>query len=98
MPHRELVQHGAAVTGDALRAGDEIGFEVIEPGVSGFIVNSEEEALAAIARIATLDRRRVRAAFERRFTATGMARAYLEVFAQLLEPGELRASGKRPGA
>jgi glycosyltransferase involved in cell wall biosynthesis len=72
--------------------------EIVEPGVSGFIVNSEQEALAAIARIATLDRRRVRAAFERRFTATGMAGAYLEVFARLLEPGALRASAKRPGA
>ncbi len=39
--------------------------EVIEPGVSGFIVNSEAEASQAIARIPQLDRGAVRAAFER---------------------------------
>jgi glycosyltransferase involved in cell wall biosynthesis len=69
--------------------------EIIEPGVTGFIVESEQQASEAIARAATLDRRRVRAAFERRFTATSMARAYLEVFEGLLNPGELRARGER---
>lgn len=58
--------------------------EVIEDGVSGFIVNSEEEALGAIARLPGLDRRRVRATFERRFTSTVMANGYLDVYARLL--------------
>jgi glycosyltransferase involved in cell wall biosynthesis len=58
--------------------------EVIEHGITGFIVNSEEEALAAIARLPVLDRRKVRAAFEQRFTATTMARAYLDVYARML--------------
>ena len=67
--------------------------EVIDEGVTGFIVNSEEEALAAIARAPDLDRRRVRAAFDRRFAATTMARAYLDVSAQLLDAQRLgRAS------
>jgi glycosyltransferase involved in cell wall biosynthesis len=56
--------------------------EVIDEGVTGFIVNSEEEALAAIARAPDLDRRRVRAVFDRRFGATTMARAYLDVYAR----------------
>jgi glycosyltransferase involved in cell wall biosynthesis len=58
--------------------------EVIDEGVSGFIVNSEEEALGAIARLPGLERQRVRATFERRFSATVMARGYLEVYARLL--------------
>jgi len=37
--------------------------------VSGFIVETEEEAVQAVKRLATLDRREVRRAFERRFTA-----------------------------
>jgi glycosyltransferase involved in cell wall biosynthesis len=58
--------------------------EVIEHGRSGFIVNSEEQALAAIARVKELDRRAVRAAFEQRFTAHRMASAYLDVYADLI--------------
>jgi glycosyltransferase involved in cell wall biosynthesis len=58
--------------------------EVLEDGVTGFIVNSEEEALAALARVDTLDRARIRAEFERRFSSLSMARAYVEVYTQLL--------------
>jgi glycosyltransferase involved in cell wall biosynthesis len=58
--------------------------EIVEDGVTGFVVNSEEEALRAIARARDLDRRRVRAAFERRFTAEEMARAYLDVYEDCL--------------
>jgi glycosyltransferase involved in cell wall biosynthesis len=47
--------------------------EVIDDdGVTGYIVDSEEEAVAAIGRVHELDRRRVRAIFERRFTARRM--------------------------
>jgi hypothetical protein len=58
--------------------------EVIEDGVTGFIVNSEEEALAAIARVGTLDRARIRAEFERRFSSRSMARTYVDVYTNLL--------------
>jgi glycosyltransferase involved in cell wall biosynthesis len=59
--------------------------EVIEHGVTGFIVNSEAEAVAAIAQLGTLDRTRIRAEFERRFAAPVMARAYVDVYERLLE-------------
>ena len=59
--------------------------EVIDEGVTGFVVSSEEEALAAITRVPHLDRRRVRATFSRRFAATTMARAYLDVYARVLD-------------
>ncbi len=63
--------------------------EIIDEGVTGFVVDSDQEALAAIARVAQLDRRRIRATFERRFAASTMARAYVEVYSQLLQAAPL---------
>jgi glycosyltransferase involved in cell wall biosynthesis len=54
--------------------------EIIDDGITGFIVRSESEALAASARVMNLDRRRIRATFERRFAAITMARAYVNVY------------------
>jgi glycosyltransferase involved in cell wall biosynthesis len=67
--------------------------EVIDPGVTGHIVDSEEEALAALSNIGQIDRRTVRAVFERRFAARAMARSYLDLYARLLKSRHLlRAS------
>jgi glycosyltransferase involved in cell wall biosynthesis len=63
--------------------------EVLEDGVSGFIVKSEDEAVAALSRLQQLDRRRVREAFERRFTAERMAGDYVRVYTQLLDDRRL---------
>lgn len=60
--------------------------EVIEHGVSGFIVSSVEEAVAAVHQISSLDRRAVRAAFERSFTSERMARHHLDYFAERIAP------------
>jgi glycosyltransferase involved in cell wall biosynthesis len=58
--------------------------EVIDDGVTGFIVESEAEAAEAIARrLPKLDRREVRAGFERRFTARRMAEDYVKYYRQL---------------
>jgi glycosyltransferase involved in cell wall biosynthesis len=66
--------------------------EVIDDGLSGFIVNDEIEAVCALSRIDTLDRARVRATFERRFTARRMAEDYLDLYQELCEPApRLRA-------
>jgi glycosyltransferase involved in cell wall biosynthesis len=59
--------------------------EVVEEGVTGFIVESEEQAFAAVARLSSIDRRTVRAAFEQRFTAEIMANTYLDVYAEMLQ-------------
>ncbi len=59
--------------------------EVIEDGVSGFIVADEDAAVDALRRIGSLDRHRVRAAYERRFTAARMAADYETVYRQLRE-------------
>ncbi len=58
--------------------------EVIEDGVSGFVVDTAAEALAVLPRLLQLDRRMVRAAFERRFTAARMAAGYLKIYDELL--------------
>jgi glycosyltransferase involved in cell wall biosynthesis len=55
--------------------------EVIDDGVTGFIVKTEDEAIEALARIGSLNRLRIRRVFERRFSATAMARRYLSVYA-----------------
>jgi glycosyltransferase involved in cell wall biosynthesis len=59
--------------------------EVIEEGVTGFVVDSWEGALRAIDHVPTMNRRAVRASFERRFTARRMARDYLRIYDALLE-------------
>ena len=58
--------------------------EIVEEGVSGFMVDTIEEAVTAVGRIASLDRAKVRAQFERRFTAERMARGYLDIYRKLL--------------
>ncbi|WP_091864458.1 glycosyltransferase family 4 protein [Methylobacterium brachiatum] len=58
--------------------------EIVEDGVTGFIVESEAQATAALRRIGTLDRAIVRKNFEARFTAERMARDYLALYRRLL--------------
>lgn len=60
--------------------------EVVEDGVTGFIVDDDASALAAINRIGTLDRGRIRREFERRFTSRRMAEDYLAHYRLLTEP------------
>jgi glycosyltransferase involved in cell wall biosynthesis len=57
--------------------------EVVDDGVTGFVVDSEDEAVRALARLGELDRRAVRARFERRFTANRMARDYVKLYEDL---------------
>jgi glycosyltransferase involved in cell wall biosynthesis len=58
--------------------------EVIDDGVTGFIVDNEEQAIAAIHRVRDLDRRKVRATFEQRFTARRMAEDYIRLYQRIL--------------
>jgi len=57
--------------------------EVIDDGISGFIVDDEEGAVAALGRLHQLDRRAVRAQFERRFAARRMAMDYIRCYENL---------------
>jgi glycosyltransferase involved in cell wall biosynthesis len=58
--------------------------EVIEHGVNGFIVEDEAEAIKAVQRLPELDRRKVRASFERRFTSSEMAGKYINCYKEIL--------------
>jgi glycosyltransferase involved in cell wall biosynthesis len=60
--------------------------EVVEDGLSGFLVRTDAEAIAAVGRIASLDRSAVRRRFLERFTATAMAGRYLELYRRLNVP------------
>lgn len=57
--------------------------EVIEDGLTGFIVEDEAAAIAAVKRLDDLDRGAVRARFEQRFTARRMAEDYLATYLSL---------------
>jgi glycosyltransferase involved in cell wall biosynthesis len=57
--------------------------EVIEHGLTGFIVEDEIGAIGAVDRLAHLDRGRIRRRFEERFTARRMAEDYLKVYRSL---------------
>jgi glycosyltransferase involved in cell wall biosynthesis len=54
--------------------------EVLEEGVTGFIVESVEDATAAVGRLDALDRATIRATFERRFDIARVAEDYLAVY------------------
>jgi glycosyltransferase involved in cell wall biosynthesis len=58
--------------------------EVIENGVSGFVVEDELSAVAACKRLHTLPRERVRQAFEERFSSHVMAANYVKNYEELL--------------
>jgi glycosyltransferase involved in cell wall biosynthesis len=58
--------------------------EVIEPGVTGFLVTSEEEACDAVERALTLSRSAIRARFELRHSSAAMARRYVDLYKSLL--------------
>ncbi len=65
--------------------------EVVEPGLTGFIVDGEAAAAAAIDnQLPHLSRRKIRARFEERFTARRMAGDYIEIYRGLI------AGSKRP--
>ena len=69
--------------------------EVVEHGVSGFIVDDEDAAADAVRHLGDLDRREVRRAFERRFTASRMTREYVQCYEALLSSDG--ANSPRPG-
>jgi glycosyltransferase involved in cell wall biosynthesis len=64
--------------------------EIVEENLTGFIVEDEISAAAAVNRLAQLDRRAIRRQFETRFTARRMALDYLAAYRDLMEASEPR--------
>lgn len=56
--------------------------EIIEHGVSGFIVNTQQEAINAIHRLDSIDRQQCRQVFEQRFSSQRMTQNYLRLYEQ----------------
>ena len=62
--------------------------EVVDEGVTGFIVASETEAASAAQRLHMLDRAQIRQVFEERFTARRMAEDYVSLYRRLIADRE----------
>jgi glycosyltransferase involved in cell wall biosynthesis len=60
--------------------------EVIDHGVTGFVVADEDEAVVAVKRLRMLNRWMVRARFEERFSVERMAHDYLDLYRALASP------------
>ena len=58
--------------------------EVIDDGITGAIVNSEEEAIAAMPMVLGLDRSAIRRRFEERFSVRRMALDYTDIYQHLI--------------
>jgi glycosyltransferase involved in cell wall biosynthesis len=67
--------------------------EIVEDGLTGFIVQGETAAVKAVERVAALSRPAIRRRFEQRFTARRMARDYLDVYRELIGTAEQRPRG-----
>jgi glycosyltransferase involved in cell wall biosynthesis len=66
--------------------------EIIDHGVTGFVVDSIEEAAAAVPLARALDRAAIRRRFEERFTAVRMASDYLALYNTIIRLGAVDAA------
>jgi glycosyltransferase involved in cell wall biosynthesis len=64
--------------------------EIIDEGLTGFVVEDETSAVAAVGRLSNLNRDAIRKQFEARFTARRMALDYLAAYRSLTEAAEPR--------
>jgi glycosyltransferase involved in cell wall biosynthesis len=58
--------------------------EIVDDGITGAIVDTMEQAIAALPHVIALDRKKVHQHFEQRFCATRMATDYIDVYRRLL--------------
>jgi glycosyltransferase involved in cell wall biosynthesis len=70
--------------------------EIIDDGVTGRIVDTMEEAVAALPQVLALDRGNVRRRFEARFSATRMAQDYVNLYEKLLRRSAFQEMDMQP--
>jgi glycosyltransferase involved in cell wall biosynthesis len=58
--------------------------EIIEDGVTGFVVEDETSAVGAVRQLSRLSRETIRRRFEQQFSASRMASDYLEIYRRLI--------------
>lgn len=66
--------------------------EIVDAGATGFVVDSVDAAVASVPSLVQLDRRQVRAEFEKRFSVARMAGDYLDAYMRLIGIREAKAS------
>jgi glycosyltransferase involved in cell wall biosynthesis len=66
--------------------------EIVEPGITGFLVDTVEQAKLAMPDLLSLDRRLIRKRFEKRFSARRMANDYVKLYRRLLRSAKRSAS------
>jgi glycosyltransferase involved in cell wall biosynthesis len=59
--------------------------EIVDPGVTGLIVDTMDEAIRVLPQVLAFDRRAVRQKFEQRFSAARMAKDYVQVYRSLIK-------------
>jgi glycosyltransferase involved in cell wall biosynthesis len=57
--------------------------EILEDGLTGYVVSNVDDAVAAVHRLNRLFRPSIRSRFEERFSAAGMARDYVKIYKKL---------------
>ena len=62
--------------------------EIMEDGLTGFVVDTVDEAALAVAKLDTLYRPSIRSRFEERFSVAAMARDYVAIYQRLAASGE----------
>jgi glycosyltransferase involved in cell wall biosynthesis len=65
--------------------------EIMEDGLTGFVVEGVAQAAAAVGKVDGLFRPSVRSRFEERFSVAAMAREYVRIYQQLAASGEVCA-------
>jgi hypothetical protein len=70
--------------------------EIIDDGVSGFLVNDIAEAVSAMQRVGGLDRVKARETFERRFSIERVASDYMQIYRNLAQARTPLRLGQRP--
>jgi glycosyltransferase involved in cell wall biosynthesis len=66
--------------------------ELINEGTSGLIVDNMEEAVSAVAKVASMDRSACRDDFEARFTSSRMAKDYVKLYQSILSARSLSSN------
>lgn len=72
--------------------------EIIEDGETGFIVRSVDEAVEALSQLPSLDRARIRAHVERRFSRERMVENYISVYEEVLRMEDKRGRTSADGS
>ena len=67
--------------------------EILEDGVTGFIVRTQDEAVEALKQVGRLDRRVIRQEFEKRFSSRIMTQSYCDLYEDMISRNDVQSGG-----